>query len=289
MKYVSVLLAVLLVTACNQQKVNKLESELQKIKKQNELIRNQSRQKDTFIEDYTNTLNDVYDNLEIIRKREGLITAYSKNIENKQKAGIREKMLTDIRTLDNYITRSKAKLLRLQNRFRSISVDSKGFEKTIEKLNRELEAREKYIRELRVQISSLNEQVTSAAAELQVKNELIEAQSERINRVFYIIGDEDTLAAQKVIAFRGGILGFGQTVVMNPRLNRTAFTPVDMTEMDSIAIHAPAKAIRLISGNDPQSYEMLADSSNGETILHIVDPDAFWHNRYLVIMAPKSR
>lgn len=288
MKYIYIPLSLVLFFSCNQQKVKKLEQELQQIKKQNELIRDQSNQKDNFIEEYTGTLNDVYDNLEIIRKREGLITAYSKNLENKQKAGVREKMLTDIKSIDNYITTSKSKLLRLQNRYRKVSANSKSFENTIEKLTKELDERERYIKELRLQIDDLSKQVTSTNAELEVKNELIEAQSEKMKMAFMVIGTEDELAAKNIIRYKGGILGFGQTIVVSPKLNAADFTPLDITEMDSITIPAKTADIHVVSIHDPQSYSLTTDSTRQATIFRISEPETFWRSRYLVIIAPRK-
>ncbi len=288
MKYIYIPLSLVLFFSCNQQKVKNLEKELQQVKKQNELIRDQSNQKDNFIEEYTGTLNDVYDNLEIIRKREGLITAYSKNLENKQKIGVREKMLTDIKSIDNYITTSKSKLLRLQNRYRKVSVNSKSFENTIEKLTKELDEREKYIKELRLQIDDLSQQVTSTNAELQVKNELIEAQSEKMKMAFMVIGTEDELAAKNIISYKGGILGFGQTIVVSPKLNSADFTPLDMMEMDSITIPAKTADVQVVSIHDPQSYSLTPDSTRQATIFQISEPETFWRSRYLVIIAPRK-
>ncbi len=72
MKYIITFTAFVLLFSCNQQKVSQLETELQKVKTQNELIREQSSSKDQFIEEYTTTINEIYDKLEKIRKREGL-------------------------------------------------------------------------------------------------------------------------------------------------------------------------------------------------------------------------
>jgi len=85
MKYAAMILSMALLLSCNQQKVSEMESEMAQLKQQNELIRQQSESKDEFVEEYTQTLNEVYDNLENIRKREGLISEYSRTMENNEK------------------------------------------------------------------------------------------------------------------------------------------------------------------------------------------------------------
>ena len=145
MKYILSVLTLALLFSCNQQKVTQLENELTQLKSQNDMIREQSVSKDRFIEEYTTTLNEVYDNLETIRKREGLITEYSKSLEKSKQASVKQKMLSNIASIDNYINRTKDKLSTLRSKYQESEITSKGFEETIEKLTKELEQKEIYI------------------------------------------------------------------------------------------------------------------------------------------------
>ncbi len=283
MKYLITLTAIAFLFSCNEQKLSQLEQELKQIKSQNELIREQSSSKDQFIEEYTTTLNEVYDNLENIRKREGLITEYSKNLEKAEQAGVKKKMLSNIESIDTYINRSKKKLRSLKSRFKESELTSKAFEETIEKLTKELEAKEIYITELRTEIDSLNSKVAQVAGDLKERDLIIEEQTEQMNIAHYIIGTDEELEKKQIITEKGGFIGIGTTTVISPQLNNDDFVTTDISLTESITIAGNKEDIEIISAHAPGSYTLVADSTQ-ETILEITDPDEFWKMRYLVIL-----
>ena len=73
MKTFLVSLAFLLFLGCSNGKINELEEKNTQLEKQLKLVTQQSILKDEFVEEYTNTINEVYKNLDHIRKREGFI------------------------------------------------------------------------------------------------------------------------------------------------------------------------------------------------------------------------
>ncbi len=283
MKYIITFTAFLLFFSCNQQKVSQLETELQKVKTQNELIREQSSSKDQFIEEYTTTLNEVYDNLENIRKREGLISEYSKSIEKGQQAGVKKKMLSNIESIDNYINRSKKKLNSLKSRFKESEMTSKAFEATIEKLTKELEAKELYIVELRTEVDSLNQKVAQVSFDLKERELFIEEQSEQMNVAHYIIGTDNELEEKQIITEKGGFIGIGTTTVVSSELNDDDFELANISQTETITISGNKEDIEIISAHSTDSYQLVGETEQ-ETKLEIKDPDEFWKMRYLVIL-----
>ncbi len=283
MKYIITFTAFVLLFSCNQQKVSQLETELQKVKTQNELIREQSSSKDQFIEEYTTTLNEVYDNLENIRKREGLISEYSKSIEKGQQAGVKKKMLSNIESIDNYINRSKKKLKALKSHFKESEMTSKAFEETIEKLTKELEAKEIYIGELRTEVDSLNQKVAQVSFDLKERELFIEEQSEQMNVAHYIIGTDNELEEKQIITEKGGFIGIGTTTVVSSELNDDDFELANISQTETITISGNKEDIEIISAHSTDSYQLVGETEQ-ETKLEIKDPDEFWKMRYLVIL-----
>ncbi|MCB0281223.1 MAG: hypothetical protein H6627_09410 [Calditrichae bacterium] len=283
MKYLLSAFLVTLLFSCNQQKVTQLESELAQIKSQNEMIREQSQSKDRFIEEYTSTLNEVYDNLESIRKREGLITEYSKSLEKSKQASVKEKMISNIQSIDSYINRSKQKLSTLRTRFQESEVTSKSFEETIEKLTKELEEKEMYIAELRGAVDSLNNKVSLASVALKQRDMIIEEQTEQMNMAYYVIGTDEELEQKSIITEKGGLLGIGKTTVVADSFNNDDFNKTDIVNTEEIKIEKNVDDIEIVSSHDPESYELVAEG-NGETRLAIKNPNNFWKMRYLVII-----
>lgn len=283
MKYITVLTALVLLFSCSEQKISQLEAELQQIKEQNRLIREQSSSKDAFIEEYTTTLNEVYDNLEKIRTREGLITEYSKNIEKGQQAGVKKKMLSNIESIDTYINRSKKKLKTLKLHFKESEMTSKAFEETIEKLTKELEQKQLYIAELRMEVDSLNQKVAQVSFDLKERDLIIEEQSEQMNVAHYIIGTGEELEEKQIITEKGGFIGIWTTTVVSSELNNDDFVTTSISQTESITISGNKEDIKIISVHSAGSYELVGKTED-ETKLEIKDPDEFWKMRYLVIV-----
>ncbi|KAA3608822.1 MAG: hypothetical protein D8M58_18980 [Calditrichaeota bacterium] len=283
MKYILAFTITALLFSCNQQKITQLEVELQQVKKQNELIMEQSSGKDQFIEEYTTTLNEVYDNLENIRKREGMITEYSKSIEKSKEANVKKKMLSNIESIDNYINRSKKKLNTLKTRFKDSEMTSKAFEETIEKLTKELEEKELYIAELRTEVDSLNQKVAQASFDIKERDLIIEEQTEQMNVAHYIIGTDDELEEKQIITEKGGFIGIGTTTVVSSTLNRDDFVTANISDTETITISGNKEDIEIISAHATGSYELVGETEE-ETKLEIKDPDEFWKMRYLVIL-----
>ncbi len=283
MKYLLSLLPVLiLLTACNQEELTQLQQEVRKLRQQNEMIQRQEQEKNKFVEEYATTLNEVYDNLENIRRREGLISEYSKNIE-KGKKSLKDKMNSDISAIDAYINASKNKLAALQKRFRRIEMDSKAFEQTIEKLTRQLEEKEKFIARLREQNQELNKKVEIAEKAMQQKDLIIEEQSEQLVTAYYVIGTDKELEEKHIVEEKGGILGFGKTIVVSSSLENSYFTSTKIDTMARITIDSPTEDIEIVSAHDPESFDLVPVDKD-KTLLEIKDPRAFWKMRYLVII-----
>jgi chromosome segregation ATPase len=270
-----------LLVSCNQQKLSSMEQEVDQLKTQNEMIRQQSASKDQFIEEYATTLNEVYTNLEKIREREGLITEYSKSIESGQQSSLKDKMLSNIESIDDYINRSKSRLSTLRTRFKESELSSKTFEQALEKLALELQEKENYIAELKVRVDDLNEQVTTAQFAIKERDLIIEEQTDQLHTAYYIIGTDEELEQKNIISEKGGILGFGKTKVVSSALDANDFNIADITLVNTVNINQLQEDIEIISEHAADSYDLISDSIS--TKLEIKNPAEFWKMRYLVI------
>ncbi|MCD4693391.1 MAG: hypothetical protein K8R79_10790 [Calditrichales bacterium] len=285
MKYTAILILLVTFFGCgNQQKVDELTEENQTLKSKVKLLAEQSNMKDEFVEEYTKTVNDIYDNLENIRKREGFITKYSKNVEKDKEASIKDKMLQNIASMDSYIKNSKSQLKQLKSKIKNSQVKSSSFEDMVETLSRTIEEKETHIIELKEQVDKLYMQVAEVEEDLQKSNEIIEKQTEKINTAYYVIGTNKELKNKKIIAEKGGFLWFGKTKILASDLKKTDFTTTDISDTDSISIKQNIKDIKIISNHNPESYH-LTKKDEERTVLEIIDPDEFWEMKYLVVLA----
>lgn len=285
MKYTAILILLVTFFGCgNQQKVDELTEKNTALETKVKLLAEQSNMKDEFVEEYTKTVNDIYDNLENIRKREGFITKYSKNVEKDKEASIKDKMLQNIASMDSYIKNSKSQLKQLKSRIKNSQVKSSSFEEMVETLSRTIEEKETHIIELKEQVDKLYMQVAEVEEDLQKSNEIIEEQTEKINTAYYVIGTNKELKNKKIIAEKGGFLWFGKTKILASDLKKTDFTTTDISDTDSISIKQNIKDIKIISNHNPESYH-LTKKDEDKTVLEIIDPDEFWKMKYLVVLA----
>jgi len=283
MKYITTLILLTLLISCNQQKISQMENELSQIKQQNEIIREQSALKDNFVEEYTRTLNEVYDNLDNIRKREGLISEYSRTMENNEKGSLKKKMLSNIESIDSYIKKSKSRLSDIRAKYKEADMASKAFEKTIEKLTQELEDKEIFIASLKTQVDSLNQKVLQASFALREREMIIDEQNDQINTAYYIIASDDELEEKHIITEKGGLLGLGSTTVVSSELDNSDFYKTNISQTPVISIEENLDDIEIVSAHDPQSYQLTSVDEH-ITKLEIKDPGEFWKMRYLVII-----
>lgn len=268
----------------DQNKITELQETQQKLQMEKDLLEEQSKLKDGYIEEYTKTVNDVYDYLEKIRKREGLLMRYSQELEGDKTVEMREKIMTNLTSIDTYIANSRKEITRLRNNMSDSEVKYLELEKTIENLSTLINEKEAEIASLRSEISQLTELVAETESKLREKAELAAVQEQRLNTAYYIIGNDSDLREKNIIDKRGGILGLGRTTTLAEDIDNAYFTPADITETDSIRIASEMKAVKIISSHDPDSYHMTEQADN-HTVLEIINPESFWKMKYLVILA----
>lgn len=284
MRYLSMLFVLLFLFGCgNKQKIATLQKENADLKEKVTQISEQTQQKDQFIEEFTSTLNEVYENLEKIRQKESLIGRFSKNIEKNRNVSVKEKILDDIQSIENYLESSKKKLNRFKNENYQNLLKRTDLEKTVENLTKTLQEKETEIASLKEQLSQANIQMASYVDSLKEKEEIIVQQGEKMNTVYYVIGTEKELKEKGIIEEKGGILGIRKAKTLAPTLNRDFFQKSDMTQIHNLEIDRPAKGIRIISPHNPDSYH-LSDLSEKKTLLEISNPEEFWKIQYLVIV-----
>ena len=284
MRYLSIVLVVLLFAGCtNQKKLSDLQEKQAQLETEYRLLLEESEQKDKFVEEYTNTLNLIYDNLEHIRKREGLLNKMSENMETGQTASLKEKLLYNISSIDEYLQDTRKQLKSLKEKVYSSKLNSASLEEKINELNKVLEEKETYITELRGNVEKLNARVTEVEGELDDKNEVIESQTAQLNTAYYIIAGEKELKNKGILQEKGGILGIRKAKLLAPNFEKQDFNSADITSLNNLDIDRGIKKIKIISPHNPESYDLIQKGEN-HTVLEILDPEAFWKIRYLVIM-----
>jgi chromosome segregation ATPase len=284
MRYFSILLIFILLAGCSdKQKMSALIQENMELKNKYAELDDQAKQKEVFIEEFTTTLNEVYDNLEKIREKESLIGKFSQNIEENRNVSLKDKILDNIQSIEAYLDNSKKQLNKFKSENYQNLLKRTDLEKTLENLTKMVDEKEQEITQLKEQISQLNIRLTSYVDSLSESKEIINRQTEKINTVYYVIGTEKELKENGIIEEKGGILGIRKTKTLAADFNEALFEKADVSEMEKLTINRNLERIKIISPHNPDSYQLL-NVTEDQTLLDITNPEDFWKIQYLVIL-----
>ena len=289
MKYLPILL-LLFVAACNNGEMERKNAELQA--KQNELDKELSS-RDEYIESVTRTVNEVYDNLELIRAKEKHIVAESNAMESTKKLTqeeIRQRLLGEIASIDTTLRGNRKRIDDLQSKVNSYRAQFASLRTLVATLKKTIEEREAAIAELETKVGVLQQDVAEKAKTITERDETItrhvatiEAQTHQLSTAFYIVGTRKDLESKGIIRNQGGFLWglLGSTTVLASGFNREYFQPINKWTEKSIDVKGSVNEI--IPKRDEQLYST-ADPGKKQSVITILEPKKFWQEDYLVII-----
>ena len=178
---------------------------------------------------------------------------------------------------------------------RKANIKASEFEKMIQRMTKQLEAKSVEINTLKndlvrlnidienlnFEIANLNSNVDTLLAEGEVKDELIELQEQKLNTAYFVFGSKKELKKNNIITSEGGFIGIGRMQKLMENFNKDYFQIIDIRTTTSVPLLT--KKADLITTHPANSYFF----AGGEQIdsLVIKDPVQFWSvSKYLVIM-----
>ncbi len=271
----------LFLTGCDQS-----AQEAERLQQENELLKQQIETNHEHVENYFSSLNEIEENLQLIREKEDLISGEtSRDLElgvNQQ-----ERINENIRQIGELMEKNRTLIANLNSRLRSSGVRIAEFEKTVSRLNQAIEEKEIEIQVLRDQLGQMNLRVDYLTAridtletESQRKARQLQNQNLELNRAYFAIGSRKELTENNIISREGGFLGIGRSNRVKDDLNHDFFTRLDVTRDFEITIVGDNP--QLITSHPTDSYEI--ETVDDMKMLLIKNPDQFWETtRYLVI------
>jgi uncharacterized protein (DUF3084 family) len=287
--YITGFLIVLFFAACNNDGEKKVSTD--QLLTENNKLRNDIALRDRRIYRLVTTVNEVHRSLNQMDSLQNNIEVRTQNFENNKTQ--KEKILDDIKLFEDDLSGSYKKINELNNDLNRSNALAAEYKKMIaemklslieksrqmDSLKSNIEALEKTVYDKELEITELEDSLTSNKNSLQVLNrELIEvsAEKEKAERVYVIIGSESDLRKKNVIKKRGGFLGIGSELVLLPDVPLEVFRHVDIDEAQRFRLQSdktmilPERPNRLYSLNE----KML-----------IIESERFWdYSRYLVLI-----
>ena len=243
--------------------------------------------RDSVINEWISTFDDIENNIAMIKEKEKLITVNSKDVElSKTK---KEQILDDITAINTLLEQNKKKIAALTAQLAKSGGTIKALETKIKALEFSMQKSENEIADLKnelvgkkFEITQLNQVVSEMQDTLVSKDSVITSQTTQLNKAFYVCGTFKELKAKGLLTKEGGFIGLGRTEKIVGNFSDTTFTRIDITNTMSIPVEG--KTAKLISEHPSASYEFKKEGDKKVVSLEIKDAASFWKiSKYAVV------
>jgi hypothetical protein len=247
--------------------------------------------RDSVINEWITTFDDIEKNIAMIKEKEKLITVNSSVAEIPNDK--RLQVLEDIKTINTLLELNKTKIAFLTAQLKKSGGTIKVLQTKISELEFSVKQNENeifelknYLVEKRFEVQQLNTQMAVMQDSIAKKDEKINTQTFELNKAFYICGTYKELKANGLLTKEGGFIGLGKTKSLTGNFPDNSFVQIDLTVTKSISVNS--KSAKLISEHPSGSYEFMLDKDKRIISLEIKDPDLFWKvSKYAVVEITK--
>lgn len=288
-KMIFLLIAVpLLFASCENKK--QTEQIMQLEQEQNRLMAD-AASKDSLINDFLQTFNEIEANLAEIKSKEKLISSQTQSGKELSKS-TRETINEDIRLINELMLENKNKVGVLNRKLKESNLKISEFEQMINNTNQQLQERDQEISTLKEELATLNFSIAQLNDTISMirdrnrnLNEDLTDRTNELNTAYYVVGERKELIEKNILNKQGGFLGIGRTQKIASDVDLQYFTRVDIRNLKSIPLNV--KEAKLMSVHPAGSYEWNGTDKKVEELL-ITDPVTFWQkSRMLVISTEK--
>lgn len=271
-----------LFASCTQQ----AQEEVERLQQENVELKDQLATKDDTFNDFFGSLNEIEENLALIKEKENIISEGTQN-SLEGNSDMMENINEDIRMIGELMEKNRQIINRLNRDISNSTVKVAEFEKMVTRLNEQIEEKELEIGNLKEQLGQMNVRVDYLSATVdtlqqvaQQRQQVIEEKISEINTAFYTMGSRRELRDWGIVTREGGFLGIGRTNRLNTAFDHSNFTRIDITQTREITV-AGLNPI-FITPHPEGTWEYRVEDD--VTYLVILEPVKFWSaSKYLVI------
>jgi SMC interacting uncharacterized protein involved in chromosome segregation len=244
-------------------------------------------QRDSTINDWVMTFDQIEKNLQAIKEKEKIITM---NAADREFSKDRKQQITeDINYINTLLDQNKKKIASLNDQLKKSGGTITGLQNKITELEAAMKQSEIEITDLKTalteknfKIEQLNSTVNDMTAAIKQKDETITVQIAEINKAFVTSGTFKELKAKGLVAKEGGFLGLGKNKELKENFPDSLFSQVDITVTKSIPVNS--KGAKLITEHPVGSYEMVHETKDKIAYISITNPNEFWKiSKYAVV------
>lgn len=230
---------------------------------------------------YMDIVQDVDSSFEAIRESQNMLSMVSYE-EGKQ--GVKQRVQENIYMISNLLAENNAKIAELEEKLNESDLKNTKFQKTINRLKKDLKAKNAEIAKLYKDLESKNFKIDSLLVENQIVGQraaeltaLSEAQLAQLNAqdvalhtAYFFMGTRKELRAND-INVKDKDSGYCTSL----------FTPIDVRTFDRLA--TDSKSAKILTKHPEGSYELTRGEDKKYTLV-IKNPTDFWNaSKYLII------
>jgi flagellar biosynthesis chaperone FliJ len=243
--------------------------------------------RDSMLNDWLVTFDQIEKNLNLIKEKEKIITVTSSGSEISNNR--RDQILGDIKYINTLIDENKKKIARLTAQLKESGGAIKGLQTRIASLEESMKQYENDIAEMKTnlvtkdfEIGQLNNQMVALNDTISRKDEKISVQTGKLNQAFLASGTFKDLKEKGLVTKEGGFLGLGRKEFLVGDFSDSTFTEIDITQTKSIPVNS--KKAKLITEHPSNSYELIHENDNQIAYIEIKNPEEFWKiTKYAVV------
>ncbi len=276
-------IALTLLFSCNN-------SEVERLKKQNDSLMGITNTDAIQINDFLHSFNDIQQNLNTIKEKEGIITANTKDGE--LDASDKDKINEDILAIYELMLDNKETITELKKKLSTAAYKNTELQKTIDLFTAQINAKDLEITQLKNQLEKLNFDVATLNKEIENLNqnidtlkdvsekqsEVIGEQDAKLNTAYYVYGNKEELKTQNILSKDGMF----KALKLDDNFDNKYFTKVDIRDLKTITLNVKKATIM---STHPETAYKLVTADKKIASLEITDYEKFWEkSKFLVIL-----
>ena len=231
---------------------------------------------------YMDIVQEVDSSFEAIRESQNLLSMVPADGEGSQ--SVKQRVQENISMISNLLADNNAKIAELEERLNESDLKNTKFQKTINRLKKDLKAKNEEITKLYKDLEAKNFKIDSLLVENQLVGQraaeltaLSEAQQAQLNAqdialhtAYFFMGTRKELKANEI-----------NVKDRDSGYKTSLFTPIDVRTFDRL--ETGSKSAKILTKHPENSYELVRDENKIYTLV-IKNPTEFWNaSKYLII------
>jgi SMC interacting uncharacterized protein involved in chromosome segregation len=244
-------------------------------------------QRDSTINDWVLTFDEIEKNLQSIKEKEKIITMSASDREFSKDR--KKQIMEDINYINSLLDQNKKKIASLNEQLKKSGGTIQGLQNKIAELEVAMKQSEIEITDLKTalveknfKIEQLNGRVNDMQVVIEKKDKTISTQTAEMNKAFVTAGTFKALKAKGLVSKEGGFLGLGKNKSLKENFSDSLFSQIDITVTKTIPVNS--KSAKLLTEHPTGSYEMIHEDKDKIAYIEITDPNQFWKiSKYAVV------